>query len=148
MTYKFCIRIVEKAYEKTCQIHDSISKIQCYVPVITEKHDLSFQLTYHTLTFDFQTTSAEGHALLDMSRIQTVVLDLCTSHILILVLPTIDQLISKTCHLEGNQRIQRDTQVQGEYASKIEMGNAPFPVQQFTHPVHPKSSLRLSYLLR
>ena len=117
MTYTFRIRIVEKAYGKTCQIHDSISQIQCYVPVITEKHDLSFQLTYHTLTFDFQTTSAEGNALLDMSRIQTVVLDLRTSNILVLVLPTIDQLISKTCHLEGNQRIQRDTQVHREYPS-------------------------------
>ena len=43
-----------------------------------------------------------------MSRIQqTVVLDLRTSNILISVLPTIDQLISKTCHFEGNQRIQR-----------------------------------------
>ena len=70
ITYTFCIRIVEKAYGKTCQIHDSISQIQRYVSVITEKHDLSFQLTYHTLTFDFQTTSAEGHAILDMSRIQ------------------------------------------------------------------------------
>ena len=58
------------------QGHHSISQIQCYVSVITEKHDLSFQLTYHTLTFDFQTTSAEGHALLYISRIQTVVLDL------------------------------------------------------------------------
>ena len=52
-----------------------------------------------------------------MSRIKTVVLDLCTSNVLILVLPTIDQLISKTCHLEGNQRIQRDTQVQKAYPS-------------------------------
>ena len=88
MAYTFCIRIVEKAYGKTCQIHDSISQIQCYVSVITRKHDLSFQLTYHTLIFDFQATSAEGHALLDMSRIQTVVLDLRTSSILILVLST------------------------------------------------------------
>ena len=28
------------------------------------------------------------------------------------------------------------------------MVNAPFLVQQFTHPVHPNSSYRLSYLLR
>ena len=61
--------------------------------------------------FDFQTTSAEGHALPDMSRIQqTMLLGLRTSNILISVLPTIDQLISKTCHLEGNQRIQRGIQ--------------------------------------
>ena len=66
MTYTFSIRIVKKAYGKTCQIYDSISQVQCYVSVITEKHDLSLQLTYHTLTFDFQTTSAEGYALLDM----------------------------------------------------------------------------------
>ena len=117
LTHTFCIRIVEKAYGKACQIHDSTSQIQCYVSVITEKHDLSFQLTYHTLTFDFQTTSAEGHALLGMSTIQTVVLDLRTSNILILVLPTIDQLISETCRLECNQRIQRDTQVHREHPS-------------------------------
>ena len=36
---------------------------------------------------------------------QTVVLDLQTSNILISALLTIDQLISKTFHLEGNQRI-------------------------------------------
>ena len=56
-----------------------VFRIQCYVPVITEKDDLSFQLTYHTLTFDFQTTNAERHALLNMPRVQrTVVLDLHT----------------------------------------------------------------------
>ena len=101
MTYTSCIRIVDKSYGKTCQI----SPVQCYVLVITEKYDLSFQLAYHTLVFDFQ-TSAEGQALLDMSKIQqTVVLDLRTSNVLIPVLPTIDQLISKIFHLEGNQRI-------------------------------------------
>ena len=106
----FFIHIVERAYGEKCQFYDSISH-QCYVSVITEKDDLSFQRTYHTLTFDFQ-TNAEGHALLNMSRVkQTVLLliDLRTSNILISVLPTIDQLISKTCHLEGNQRIQRGT---------------------------------------
>ena len=93
MTYTSCIRIVEKVYGKTCPI----SRIQCYVSVITEKYDLAFQLAYHTLAFDFQTTSAERQALLDMSKIQqTVVLDLRTSNILISALPTIDQLISKT----------------------------------------------------
>ena len=90
MTYTSCIRIVEKAYGKTCQI----SRIQCYVSVITEKYDLSFQLAYHTLSFDFQTTSAEGQALLDISKVQqTVVLDLRILNILISALPTIDQLI-------------------------------------------------------
>ena len=84
-----------------------VFRVQCYVSVITEKYDLSFQLTYHTLAFDFQTTSAEEHALFNMSGIQqTVVLDLRTSNILISVLPTIGQLISKTFHLEGNQRIR------------------------------------------
>ena len=54
-----------------------VFRIQCYVSVITEKDDLSFQLTYHMLTFNFQITNAEGHALLNMSRVQrTVVLDL------------------------------------------------------------------------
>ena len=80
--------------------------IRCYVSVITEKYYLSFQLTYHTLAFDFQTANAEEQALLDMSKIQqTVVLDLRTSNILISALPTIDQLVSKTFHLEGNQRV-------------------------------------------
>ena len=52
-----------------------VFRVRCYVSVITEKYDLSFQLTYHTLAFD-----AEGQALFDMSKIQqTVVLDLRTS---------------------------------------------------------------------
>ena len=38
-------------------------RIQCYVSVVTEKDDLSFQLTYNALTFDFQTKNAERHAL-------------------------------------------------------------------------------------
>ena len=79
---------------------------------------------YRTLTFDFQ-TNAERHALLDMSRIQqTVLLDLRTSNILISVLPTIDQLISKTCHLEGNQRIPRGIQKIPFIGEQIEMVNA------------------------
>ena len=58
-----------------------VFRVQCYVLVITEKYDLSFQLTYHTLAFDFQ-TCVEKHAPLDMSRIQqTVLLDLRTSNI-------------------------------------------------------------------
>ena len=38
-------------------------------------------------------------------KYNTVVLDLRTLNILISALPTIDQLISKTFHLEGNQRV-------------------------------------------
>ena len=34
------------------------------------------------------------------------------------------------------------------YRRKIEMVNARLRVQQFTHPLHPNSSYRLSYLLR
>ena len=120
-----------------------VFRVQCYVSVITEKYDLSFQLTYYTLAFDFQ-TSAERHALLDMSRIQqTVVLDLRTSNILISGLPihTIDQLISK--------RIQRDTQVHRECPSSTKNRDGErSSIQQFTHPVHPSSSYHLWYLLR
>ena len=57
------------------------------------------------LAFDFQTTNAEEQALSafqDYNR--QVVLDLHTSNILISALPTIDQLISKTFHYEGNRR--------------------------------------------
>ena len=106
--------------------------VQCYVSVITEKYDLSFQLTYQTVTFDFQTNAKRHHALLDMSRIkQTVVLDLRTSNILISVLPTIGQLISKTFI---SKRIQRDTQVRTStqripfIRRKIEMGKCSSPV--------------------
>ena len=85
-----------------------VFRIRCYVSVITEKYDLSFQLTYHTLAFDFQTANPEEQALFDVSKIQqTVVLDLRTSNILISALPTIDQLISKTFNVEGNQRIAK-----------------------------------------
>ena len=127
MTYTFCTRIVEKAYGKTCQI----SQIQCYVSVITEKYDLSFQLTYHTLAFDFQASAKRHHVLLDMSRIQqTVVPDLHTSNVLISVLTTIDRLMSKTVHLEGNQSILKTKRYTENTKipfnrRKIEVVNAP-----------------------
>ena len=80
--------------EDTSDFADKLLRISHYC---TEKYDLSFQLTYHTLAFDFQTTNAEEQALFDMSKIQqTVVLDLQTSNILISALPSIDQLILKT----------------------------------------------------
>ena len=150
MTYTSCIRIVDKAYGKTCQL----SRIQCYVSVITEKYDLSFQLAYHTLAFDFQTTSPEGQALLNMSKIQQiVVLDLRTSNILSSALPTIDQLISKTFHLEGNQRILK-TKRYTENTKKTSSGeksrwvNARLRLQQpRIRRIH-VADLALSYLLR
>ena len=113
-----------------------VFRIRCYVSVITEKYDLSFQLTYHMLAFDFQTANEEGQALLDMSKIQqTVVLDLRTSNIFISVLPTIDQLISKTFHLEGNQRLQKQSGIQKmrKYPSSVEKSrwvNARLQLQQ------------------
>ena len=57
------------------------------------------------------------------------------------------QLPRKTYHFKGNQRIQRYTE-NTLHRRKIEMVNARLLVQQFTHPVHPNSSYRLSYLLR
>ena len=57
------------------------------------------------------------------------------------------QLSRNTYHFKVNQRIQRYTQ-NTLHRRKIEMVNAPLLVQQFTHPVHPNSSYRLSYLLR
>ena len=57
------------------------------------------------------------------------------------------QLSRKTYHFKGNQRIQRYTE-NTLHRRKIEMVNARLLVQQFTHPVHPNSSYRLSYLLR
>ena len=50
-------------------------------------------------------------------------------------------------YFKGNQRIQRYTE-NTLHRRKIEMMNARLLVQQFTHPVHPNSSYRLSYLLR
>ena len=143
-------------------IYGSISQIQCHVSVITDKNDLSFQLTYHMLTFDFQTTSAEGYALLNMSRVQqTVVLDLRTFYDILIrknaclkythfsTLPTYQLscherlIISKTIK-ENTKRYTENTL----HRRKIEMVNARLLVKQFTHPVHPNSSFRLSYLLR
>ena len=57
------------------------------------------------------------------------------------------QLPRKTDHFKGNQRIQRYTE-NTLRRRKIEMVNAPLLIQQFTHPVHPNSSYRLSNLLR
>ena len=50
-------------------------------------------------------------------------------------------------YFKDDQRIQRHTE-NTLHRRKIEMVNAPLLVQQFTHPVHPNSSYRLSYLLR
>ena len=77
--------------------------------------------------FDSSTTSAEEHALFNMSGIQqTVLLDLRTSNVLVSVLSNIDQLVSKTCHLEGNQRILKAKRYTENtlYRRKIEMVNA------------------------
>ena len=57
------------------------------------------------------------------------------------------QLSRKTYHFKGNKKIQRYTE-NTLHRRKIEMVNARLLVQQFTHPVHPNSSYRLSYLLR
>ena len=58
---------------------------------------------------------------------QTMLLGLRTSNMLISVLPTIHQLISKTFHLEGNQRIQNTKRYTENtlYRRNIEMVNAP-----------------------
>ena len=75
-----------------------------------------------------------------MSRIQqTVVLDLRTLNTLISVLPTIDQLISKTFHLEGNQRIQNTKRyTENTLHWRKKRGGERSSMQQFTHLVHPK----------
>ena len=80
-----------------------------------------------------------------MSKIQqTVVLDLHTSHILISALPTIDQLISKIFHLEGNQRILKTKKYTENtkipfIRRKLEMGECSSPFTAVTHPAHPSS---------
>ena len=88
---------------------------------------------------------AEEHALFNMSRIQqTVVLDLRTSNILVSVLPTIDQLISKTFHLEGNPRIQNTNRyTENTLHWRKHRGGERSSMQQFTHPVHPKKLISL-----
>ena len=79
--------------EDTSDFADELLRISHYC---TEKYDLSFQLTYHTLAFDFQATNAEEQALFDMSKMQqTVVLDLQTSNILISALPTMTSLFQR-----------------------------------------------------
>ena len=101
MTYTSCIRIVEKAYGKTCQI----SRIQCYVYLSLPRkitYNFNSRITRWLSTFKQRVRKDK----LDVSKIQqTVAVDLRTSNILISALPTIYQLISKTFHLEGNQRI-------------------------------------------
>ena len=57
------------------------------------------------------------------------------------------QLPRKTYNFKGSQRIQRYTE-NTLHRRKIEMVNARLLVQQFTHPVHPNSSYRLSNLLQ
>ena len=84
--------------------------------------------------------------LLNMSRVQrAVVLGLKYTDFSTTYLSA--QLPRKTYNFKGNQRIQRYTE-NTLNRQKIEMVNAPLLVQQFTHPVHPNRSYRLSYLLR
>ena len=105
-----------------------VLRIRCYVSVITEKYDLSFQLTYHTLAFNFQTTNAEEQAPFDMSKIQqTVVLDLQTSIFFISALPTIDQLISKSFLLKTKRYCIRKIPFIGENSRWV---NARLRLQQ------------------
>ena len=87
-----------------------------------------------------------------MSRIQqTVVLDLHTLNILISVLTTIDQLILKTFHLEGNQRILKTKRYTENTKipfnrRKIEMVNASRCSSSRIRCIQ-KAQYRLSYLL-
>ena len=102
-------------------------------------------MTYHfnlriirwPLTFQ---TSAEKNMLYSTcyEYKHTVLLDLRTSNMLISVLPTIDQLISKTCRLEGNQRTLKTKRYT---ESTLFRDGERFSMQQFTHPVHPKRSI-------
>ena len=63
------------------------------------------------------------------------------------------QLPRKTYQFKGisfqrqNTKVHRDTE-NTLHRRKLEMVYARLGVQQFTHPVHPNSSFRLSYLLR
>ena len=56
------------------------------------------------------------------------------------------QLPRNTYYFKDNQIIQTYTE-NTLHRRKIKMVNARLLVQQFTHPVHPNSSYRLSYLL-
>ena len=124
-------------------------------------------MTYHfnsriTRWFStFRQGMRKGRLLLNMSRVQrTVVLDLrtvllrlsdpeklCLKYTYLSTTYLSAQSPRKTYHFKGNQRIQRYTE-NTLHRRKLEMVNAPLLVQQFTHPVHPNSSYRLSYLLR
>ena len=108
-----------------------VFRIRCYVSVITEKYDRSFQLTYHTLAFDFQTANAEEHALFNMLKelqcrpTYFKYTDYSTTY-------HRSAHLGKKFYLEGNQRIQENTKYKEVLHTentlrwrKIEMVNAP-----------------------
>ena len=112
-------------------ISDLRLRIQCYGSLVTEKDDLPFQLTYHA--FFLPSTFRQRMRKDEYTDFSTTYLSV--------------QLPRKTDHFKSNQRIQMYTQ-NTLHRRKIEMMKAPLLVQQFTHPVHPNSSYRFSYLLR
>ena len=59
----------------------------------------------------------------------------------------ISSVVKKDLSFQRQSKIQRYTE-NTLHRRKIEMANARLLVQYFTHPVHPNSSYRLSYLLR
>ena len=137
-----------------CKFTITVFRIQCYVSVITEKDDLSFQLTYQALTFDFQTTNCgrtcstqyfKGYSGTRPTYFKYT--DFSTTYHRSAQLAKKDlsfqRLVISKAIKENTKRYIENTL----HRRKIEMVNA-LRVQQFTHPRHPNSSFRLSYLLR
>ena len=126
--------------------------IQCYVSVITEKYDLSFQFTYHTLVFDFQTTCGRTCSIQHVKD-TTDSVTRSTYFKYINFSTTYLEIISfQRLSLQREYReILKYGQVHREYPSSGENSrwvNARLRLLQFTHPAHPNGSFRLSYLLR
>ena len=114
-----------------------VFRIRSYVSVITEKNDLSFQLTHRTLTFELSDSECGKTRSTRYVKRTTNSVDLRTSNILITVLPTIDQLIKprKTNHFK--KAIKDNTQ---KYSlSAKNRGGERSSMRQFMHPVHPKA---------
>ena len=120
--------------------------------VITEKDDLSFQLTYQGLIFAFQTRNAERHALLPQYVKGTTNSGTRSTYFKCTDFSTTYHRSAQLAKEDLSfQRQSKNTKRYTEntlHRRKIEMVNARLLVQQFTHPVHPNSSFRLSYLLR
>ena len=145
MTYTSCIRIVEKACGKTCQI----SQINCYVSVITVPRNMTYhfnlRITRWLSTFKQRIMRKNKLYLLFKNTIDSGTWPTNFKYI------NFGTTYHRQAHFKDFPTKNKEGLLYTEntlHWRKIEMGECSSPVTAVTHPAHPCSWSRLSYLLR